>query len=136
MAGSEPAFVAEEPHFEQVPYEELGDFSYEDYSSASDPSAQQAPAAQQQPATQQAPTQPAARQATAPSATQAQTTPPVAAFGEKRPDLDPQQPQDEAAANGESSRPQTPEDLPPDLVNILENAFEVFGSDVRVSKES
>ena len=127
------AEAAQEPYYEQVPYEELGGFSEDDYAGSQEPvglSATAEPAPQPDPAPHQpdpAPRQPAA------------SAPQVAAFGEKSPDPEPQpqQPQGDAEASGnEPSFPQMPEDLPPDLVNLLENAFEVFGSDVRVSTES
>ena len=150
-SNSEPAPTEVEPYFDQVPYEELGDFSYEsdlptdDFASAPAQSAvttrTPAPSAASAPGATPGPVSGAvsdvATTPTSSAAASAHTAPSVAAFGEKRPDPEPkEQSQDKADSSDEAPRPQAPEDLPPDLVNILEDAFEVFGSDVRVSKES
>ena len=124
MPWDEPAMAdepADEPYYEAVPYEELGVYEDTSMSGGYDDVPAQAPASRPQPQRQPAPASEPKPQAPAPAAAQPAPSS-VPAFGEKPAEPD------------ESPQPDIPDDLPPELVTILENAFDVFGSGVRVSK--
>ncbi len=99
--------VAAPPMDDQVPYEEVGMPAYEEPEEQYAPAPQPTPQPQPMPHPQRAPQ----------SASQPQPSQPAA------------KPQTE-----EPSVPKPPDDLPEDLAAVLANAFEVFGNDVRVSR--
>lgn len=124
-AVSAPAY--DEPYYEAVPYEELGTFAQdadaEEY--AYDP----APVAQPQPA-------PSSPQP-APKASQPAPASPRPAPEPPQPAPSPQPaPAQEEAAPAPVDVLVGPDELPPELARILEDAFEVFGSGVRASRQS
>ncbi len=143
---------AEEPYYEAVPYEELGGFSeddafgYEqDYASATlpDPAPTSASARATAPAPTASSTSAATPPVTSPEASNGAgfssrtLSAPVTGPSSKPASSSEPKP---ATAAGAPQKPdeevrQVPNDLPPELVTILQNAFEVFGSDVRVSRD-
>ncbi|MEE0026331.1 MAG: hypothetical protein U0J70_01975 [Atopobiaceae bacterium] len=142
-----PASEYDDQYYDVVPYEELGAFS-QDYDEPG-PSYDLDPIASPQPATQAPRPVSAGRQA-ASSASQ----PP--AFGHQQaPGSAPAPNQQQRTPSAEADRSQNPaqsdshdntpapvdvlvgpDELPPELARILEDAFEVFGNGVRASKES
>ena len=159
--------TSEEPFFEQVPYEELGSYGFDEYGADSFPPddyaafqeppapAPQAQATSAQPAAPVTPPtsattetrrQPAAPPVAAP-APQAPVASATPAAAEKRPPETPAQETKAPAASAVAAAPKSTsepardaikefaDELSPELIAILENAFEVFGNDVKVKRE-
>lgn len=107
----------EEPSYESVPYEELGGYETEPEGEPGYAVSSSQPVPRPEQEQEPGQTQPAAS---------------MAAFGEK-----PAAPEvQDSPPTSDMPAPEVPTDLPPELSAILENAFEVFGSDVRVSRNS
>lgn len=146
-----PAVPPEEPYYEQVPYEDLGGFAEEDEPpfepGSSSVSAQPSAASGPVPAPRGhgAPASFASSQERSSSSGETtyvqsvQSAQSVAAAAQApRPSSqaagEPSSPSNPAMASGQEHLREVPNDLPPELTAILENAFEVFGDDVRVSR--
>jgi DNA polymerase-3 subunit gamma/tau len=149
-----PAMPSEEPYYEQVPYEDLGGFAEEDEppfessaeSGSSSVSTQPSAASGPMPAPrgQGAPASFAGmpkRSSSAGETTYTQSVQSVAASAQAPRSSssaqaagEPSSPSSVAMATGQEHLREVPNDLPPELSAILENAFEVFGDDVRVSR--
>ncbi|MDO4537384.1 MAG: DNA polymerase III subunit gamma/tau [Coriobacteriales bacterium] len=129
----QPAPAPAPDDYDRVPYEELGGMSYgyEDEqpmpAPALEPAAPQSAPARPAPAPE--PIQPPTFKAPRPNAPA-----PVSAPEPAPAPAPAQQPRQEAVAQEPIPGDNTPSDLPPDLAAILENAFEVFGSDIKVSR--
>lgn len=142
-----PASEYDDQYYDVVPYEELGAFS-QDYDEPG-PSYDLDPIASPQPATQAPRPVSAGRQAAA------STSQPPAFGHQQAPGSAPAPNQQQRTPSAEADRFQSPaqsdshdntpapvdvlvgpDELPPELARILEDAFEVFGNGVRASKES
>lgn len=148
-----PTSEYDDQYYDVVPYEELGAFSQDYDEQGYSYDFEPAPAETSQVASPAKPTS-AARQS-APSAPQPST------FGAQQESKPASMPNQQPASSSEAGRPQTqlqsdspgtapesapesasvdvlvgPDELPPELARILEDAFEVFGNGVRATKES
>ena len=146
-----PAVPPEEPYYEQVPYEDLGGFAEEDEppfepgssSVSAQPSAASgpvpAPRGHGAPASFAGSQERSSSSGTTTHTQSVQSAQSVAAAAQApRPSSqaagEPSSPSNPAMASGQEHLREVPNDLPPELTAILENAFEVFGDDVRVSR--